>query len=96
MEGLSPMFISTSDNKGLYIPKYINVNTNQDITDSINIVYNYKPEFNNYKIEKNEYSKVDKSKVIEEINYTYQDNDYVLFNTNKDYILNESDFTSLE
>ena len=96
MEGLSPMFISTPDNKGLYIPKYINVNTNQDITDSINIVYNYKPEFNNYKIEKNEYSKVDKSKVIEEINYTYQDKDYVLFNTNKDYILNESDFTSLE
>ena len=96
MEGLSPMFISTTDNKGLYIPKYINVNTNQDITDSINIVYNYKPEFNNYKIEKNEYSKVDKSNVIEEINYTYQDKDYVLFNTNKDYILNESDFTSLE
>lgn len=96
MEGLSPMFISTNDNKGLYIPKYININTNQDITDSINIVYNYKPEFNNYKIEKNEYSKVDKSNVIEEINYTYQDKDYVLFNTNKDYILNKSDFTSLE
>jgi bifunctional DNA-binding transcriptional regulator/antitoxin component of YhaV-PrlF toxin-antitoxin module len=50
MEGLSPMFISTSDNKGLYIPKYINVNTNQDITDSVNIIYNYNSNFNNYKI----------------------------------------------
>ena len=42
MEGLSPMFISTPTNKGLYIPKYINVNTNQDITDAINITYTYK------------------------------------------------------
>lgn len=62
MEGLSPMFISTPTNKGLYIPKYINVNTNQDITDTINITYTYKTKhqwFNgdnlmlyNYKISK--------------------------------------------
>lgn len=93
MEGLSPMFISTPTNKGLYIPKYINVNTNQDITDAVNITYTYNNKYN-YKLTKSEfYSKP--IYPVDKIEYTFQDVDYVLFSLNEE-LNNISQYKSLE